>query len=194
MFLEKYLSFNLRDHLRGQFSKLEQDSKIIAEYEAHVYELSRNTTFVLDIEYERVCCFIKGLRLPIRMSTQSLVTTGRSFTEVLDYSQVMKEIHYEAQGGAMIRGLDIREVSLGFIVFPNSEVVVLNVGILRVHPINLRLSLVGWFMQLFRLLAKVSLVLVIVPIRAMVSHLEVCPLVILVVVSIPSQLDLLVLV
>lgn len=76
-FLEKYMSCNLRDHLMDQFSRLDQSFRIVIVYEAHFHEFSRDATSILDIEYERVCCFIRGLSLPICMSTKSLIVVVR---------------------------------------------------------------------------------------------------------------------
>ncbi|KAF3613820.1 Serpin-ZX [Capsicum annuum] len=64
----------------------------VAEYEAHFHKLARHATSILDTEYERVRCFVRGLRLPIRMATQSLVTAGRTFIEVANHSKVMKDV------------------------------------------------------------------------------------------------------
>lgn len=40
---------------------------IVPECETCFHELAMYATSTLDTEYERVCCSIKGLRLPIRM-------------------------------------------------------------------------------------------------------------------------------
>lgn len=66
------------------------------EYEAYFYKLSWYTTSILETKYEKVHCFIFGLRLPIRMSTQSLVITDRSFAKVFGHAQVMEEMYCEA--------------------------------------------------------------------------------------------------
>lgn len=58
---------SLRDRLRNQFSRLEQGSLIVVEHEARFRKLATHATS------------IRGLRLSLRMSTQSLVTAGRSF-------------------------------------------------------------------------------------------------------------------
>lgn len=42
---------------------------IVAEYKAHFQELFRHVTSILDSEYKRVYCFVRGLRLPIWMAT-----------------------------------------------------------------------------------------------------------------------------
>lgn len=58
--------------------------------------MSRHASSILNIEYERVCYFVIGLRLPICMSCQSIVYAGRSFVEVYDYAWVIEDIHHEA--------------------------------------------------------------------------------------------------
>lgn len=90
---------NLKDRLRDQFSRLKQGSITITEYEAHFHELSKYETSILDTKYERVRCFVRGLRLPIRMATQSLVVIGRTFAKVSEHAKVMKEIHRESREG-----------------------------------------------------------------------------------------------
>lgn len=65
---------------------------IVADYKDHFYKLDRCATSILDTECERIHQFIKGLRLPIRMSIQSLVVIGKFFFEVLDYAWVIKKM------------------------------------------------------------------------------------------------------
>ena len=101
--------------------------------------MARHATSILDTESERVRCFMKGLSFPIQMSTQSLVVIGRSFAKILDHTWVLDEVHHEAQE-ATIRGLVIRIILVEAVAVPNSEVVVLIVGILCIHPIILRFS------------------------------------------------------
>lgn len=62
---------------------------IVVEYEACFYKFVRDTTSIIDAEYDKVCCVVCGLRLPIRMATHSLSTVGRSFAKVLDHARVM---------------------------------------------------------------------------------------------------------
>lgn len=91
------------------------------------------------------------------MDSQSLVATCKSFIEVFDYSQTMKEMDHEAQGAA-IRDHVTRVISVGARVAQNSEVNVLKVGALCIYLINIGVNLVGPFIQYFRLWMKVSLV------------------------------------
>lgn len=71
----------------------------LVEYEAYFHELVRHVTSILGIKYERVCCFLKGLRLLHCMSTQSIVVVGRYFDEVSDHPQVIEEMQREAHEG-----------------------------------------------------------------------------------------------
>lgn len=50
MFLEKYMLRSLRDRLRERFSRLEQGSMTVAEYEARFHELARHETSILNTE------------------------------------------------------------------------------------------------------------------------------------------------
>lgn len=69
----------------------------------------------------------------------------------------------------MIRGLDIREVSMRSIVFLNLAVAIFIVDDLQIHPISLKVSLANISKRCFILLIEVSLVLVIDLVRAVVS-------------------------
>lgn len=48
----------------------------IEEYKAQFHELASHFTFISTTEYKKVGYFVRGLRLPVRMSTQSLVVEG----------------------------------------------------------------------------------------------------------------------
>lgn len=61
----------------------------------------------------------------------------------------------------LIRGLGFSTDSLGAIIVLDKEIVALKVGIINIYPIYLIVSLVDLFKKHFRLLAEVSLVLVI---------------------------------
>lgn len=70
------------------------------KYEACIYKLSRHATSNLTIEYERVCCFVCGLRLYLLMFTYILVAMGRSFAEMLNHKNMIEKMHCEAQEGS----------------------------------------------------------------------------------------------
>lgn len=59
---------NLRDQLTNMLSRLEQGSMIVVEYDACFHKLASHAASILAMEFERVHCFVRGLRLPIRMS------------------------------------------------------------------------------------------------------------------------------
>lgn len=71
----------------------------VIKYVAQFYELSRNATSILIIEYERAYFFVQGVRLPLCMSTLILVTSSRSFVVDFNHAQVMKEMYHEVQRG-----------------------------------------------------------------------------------------------
>lgn len=58
----------------------------IIEYEVRFYKLDRHASMILPNEYKCIGCFIRGMRLPICMETQSLVSMGRSFVDISNYS------------------------------------------------------------------------------------------------------------
>lgn len=66
--------------------RLELVHLIAVEYKDRFHDLSTHVTSILVTEYERVCCFYRGLRLFIRMSTQSLAIVGRFFVKVTDHA------------------------------------------------------------------------------------------------------------
>ena len=72
----------------------------VSEYETRFHELSRHATMILPTEEERVRCFVRGLRYRLRVDTEHLVSTGRSFLNVFDHARSMEHIHREAQGGS----------------------------------------------------------------------------------------------
>lgn len=96
IFLEKYKPRIHRDHLRVLFSRFEYGSMIVLEYESHFHELSMHGTFILNFEYEKFYCIVRGFRLPIGIATKTLVVVGRSFYEVLDQARMMEEMHCES--------------------------------------------------------------------------------------------------
>ena len=99
-FLARFMPRSVRDRLRDQFSRLEQGSMTVSEYEARFHELSRHATMILPTEGERVHCFVRGLRYRLRVDTEHMVSAGRSFIDVVDHARSMEHIHHEAQGGS----------------------------------------------------------------------------------------------
>lgn len=69
---------------------------IAVEYKARFHMLARHAISILTTMFERVHFFVRGLRLPLCLFTQNLVLTARSFVEVSDHAQLMKEMHHEA--------------------------------------------------------------------------------------------------
>ncbi|XP_015078162.1 uncharacterized protein LOC107021966 [Solanum pennellii] len=99
-FLARFMPRSVKDRLRDQFSRLEQGSMTVSEYEARFHELSRHATMILPTEGERVRCFVRGLRYRLRVDTEHMVSAGRSFLDVVDHARSMEHIHREAQGGS----------------------------------------------------------------------------------------------
>lgn len=50
-----------------------QGSMTIVESEDQIHELARHVTFILTIEYKRVCWFVRGLSLSVHMSNNVLL-------------------------------------------------------------------------------------------------------------------------
>lgn len=46
---------------------------MVIEYEVDFHELASSATSILDTKYERVRYFVRGLRLPLCMSTQGFI-------------------------------------------------------------------------------------------------------------------------
>lgn len=44
---------------------------MVVKYEARFNELEKHDMMILPIEYERIQCFVRGLRIPLCISTQS---------------------------------------------------------------------------------------------------------------------------
>lgn len=68
---------------------------IVAKYESYFHKLTRQGTSIFNTEYERVRCFLRGLRLPICISTQCFVVVERFLVKVSDHTQVMEDMHHE---------------------------------------------------------------------------------------------------
>ena len=83
----------------------------VKEYETRLHELSRHAEMILPTEEERVRCFVRGLRLQLRLETQSLVSAGRSFLDVVDHASTMEHLRREAHGSAK-RGLGMRAATV----------------------------------------------------------------------------------
>ena len=50
--MARFMPRSVRDRLRDQFSRLEQGSMTVSEYEARFHELSRHATMILPTEGE----------------------------------------------------------------------------------------------------------------------------------------------
>lgn len=72
----------------------------MAKYEDRFHELSKHSTIILTIEYERVLFFVKGLRLLCHLATQSLISIGISFIDIADYAHNIEDLHHAAHGGS----------------------------------------------------------------------------------------------
>lgn len=69
------------------------------KYDIYFHELAKQAISILTSEYERARCFVRGLTLSIHMSTQSLVAAGRSFVQISDHAQLIKEMPHEIHEG-----------------------------------------------------------------------------------------------
>lgn len=54
---------SMHEHLQYESSALCQGFMSVAKYEVRYHELSRYATMILPMEYERILCFVRGLRL-----------------------------------------------------------------------------------------------------------------------------------
>lgn len=64
-----------------------------------------DVTTILPIEEKWMRCFVKGLQTQLRIETQSLVTMGRSFLDIVNHTYTIKQLCHEAQGGKDKRDL-----------------------------------------------------------------------------------------
>lgn len=140
------MPYSLKVFMRNQFSRFKQGSITVLDYEARFYELSSYVIVILPTKYERIQCFVQGLRLSLWMAIQSLAANRRSFIKNSHYGQTMEEM-YRVDKGKMIRGHIIRVESRGAKVAHNLEVEVLRVATLHAYRISTYISLVGLFMS-----------------------------------------------
>ncbi|KAH0646331.1 hypothetical protein KY284_034215 [Solanum tuberosum] len=71
----------------------------MAKYETRFHELSRHAGMILPTEEERIRFFVRGLRLQLRLETQSLVSAGQYFLDIIDHASTMEHLRREAHGG-----------------------------------------------------------------------------------------------
>lgn len=58
----------------------------MVEYEVSFHLLIRHATMILHIEYKRIWYFLKELGLLLYRATKTLVTSGKSSTDIVDYA------------------------------------------------------------------------------------------------------------
>ena len=85
LFMEKYIPRTLRDRRRDEFLSLEQGRMSVTTYEAKFRALSRYATQLCFKPQERICCFVKGLRLELRISALQVAAIAKSFEELVDF-------------------------------------------------------------------------------------------------------------
>lgn len=73
----------------------------ISECEVKFHELSRHSTTILHTEEERVPCFMCGLRFQLRIETEPVVSTGRSFIDVIDHARTIEHIPSRGPSGSL---------------------------------------------------------------------------------------------
>ena len=151
VFLGKYMPLSVREHLRDKFTALRQDFMTVVEYEVRFHELARHATMILDTEYERIRCFIWGLRLSLRRDTQSLVTSGKSFSEIADHVYSIEEMDHKAQGGN-----DKRPCYQAVTLVHSSQAEDFTIGTLISSLLSIRVNLVSQFKYHFRYIRQGS--------------------------------------
>ncbi|KAK6791452.1 hypothetical protein RDI58_010533 [Solanum bulbocastanum] len=99
--LAQFIPRSVRDSLRDQSSRLEQDSMMVSEYEVRFHELSRRATMILPTKEERVQWFVHWLRLQLQIETRSMVCTGHSFLDVVDHAHTIEELRHKTKRAAI---------------------------------------------------------------------------------------------
>lgn len=100
-FFENFMPHNMHECLKDYFTRLQQLSMTVAEYEARFHILAMHSTMILPTEHKSVWCFIRGLRLLFCMDTQSLVAVSRLFVDVSNFSHTMEHLHLKDYGEAI---------------------------------------------------------------------------------------------
>lgn len=54
---------------------------------------------ILPIEEEKVCCFVHGLRLQLRIEIEIMVSMVRAFLDVVDHARTMEKLYHEVKRG-----------------------------------------------------------------------------------------------
>lgn len=121
-----------RDYLR-MFTRLEKGSMLVVEYETYFYTFPRHATLIFSSKCGRVFFIICELKLPLHMSTQSLVAAGRYFAKFSYHTQVIEEMHHKNHRGSDKRPR-YQGSLVGDVVALDLNMEVLRVDTFRVTP------------------------------------------------------------
>lgn len=146
VFLEKYMPYSCIDHLRYNFSRLNQGAKDIMDFKAKFNELSRNATSIQITKNEWFLYFLGQLEFFLQGYVEVI---SMAFSEVFGHAQDIEGFIVRPKG-PIIRGCNIRVVLVGSLVAEGSAEIVCMVGTLCINIISIRVSRVCPFMPYFR--------------------------------------------
>lgn len=84
-FPEKYVSRTLREKRQDEFTTIVQRASSVATYEVQFHSLSRYALPLFPSEKERIKQFVKGLNVGLLLSSLQMVSTGKTFQEVVQF-------------------------------------------------------------------------------------------------------------
>lgn len=70
----------------------------ISEYETYFHELSRHVAMILPTKEDRVWSFVRGLRLPLQITSKSFASARRFFLCVVYNIRTIEVLHHEVYG------------------------------------------------------------------------------------------------
>lgn len=95
--MKKFMPRSFKDRYRDQFVQLTQGQIIVIHYDTRFQELSQYATSILPTEEERIHDFMQRLRPQLRMGTLVLVTSSRSYLDIIDQTHSLELFSCETQ-------------------------------------------------------------------------------------------------
>lgn len=78
------MPWKLNECLRHQLTRLDLGSIYMEEYMVRFHDQDKQDTIILYTKYEHILCFVRGMKLSLCMSTQSLIDMVRTFVDIAD--------------------------------------------------------------------------------------------------------------
>ncbi|XP_070036998.1 uncharacterized protein [Nicotiana tomentosiformis] len=101
LFLEKFISFTLREDYHKLFKRLQQGSMIVTQYETRFVDLARYAIILLPTEREKVRKFIDRLTFIIMLQMTEETGDDISFQRAIDITRRIEMVHSQERGTSL---------------------------------------------------------------------------------------------